>query len=124
MKNIVTVLFLAIAMSSLSISCSPKLKHNIETPSPDTMPEGVVKNEILVLLKDGTDSKYLEAIFSTYNLKTKIQPKEDESRWIYTFDNSKIKADALMVRVYKNRRVKEVNFVEITKGFDGGELSN
>ncbi len=76
--------------------------------------ENVALQRVILLIKPAVAPEVIEPMYKQYDLKAKNQPDENENRWIYTFDGSKIKAAELLLLLIENPNVEEANFYDLT----------
>lgn len=108
MKNF---LFVVLLLGVLTVGCTQKV-----VPGSANVDDDIVMNQVLVVLKPDVERKTVEATYTEYNLQLNNKKKRDgEISWIATFNNKKIRADKLLVKLSKDPNIKEANFVEVTE---------
>lgn len=100
----IPILFLAL----FSIGCNGSQKAT-------SSEEQVMKDKIIVLIKDGYNSMKLEAVFEEYGVKTHGQMSRTENRFVMIYDMNKITPEEMLEKFRGAKIVLEAEFAPLTR---------
>lgn len=103
---------MTIFLSLLLGACKAPTPEVISTPAPT---EEVEKNQLIVLLKERVRPQLLEEELREYAVKAKAQTSRSQNQWIFTYDTSKVPADALLNKIKAVDYVLSAAFVRVKK---------